>query len=137
DSLVTWFAGPNVATASSEAKLKGSARVRLTLDGALDSLSIGSDAHVLDLQWRGWRMPKGEGTMAYQPGPVPRFDIDANIDSLGYGRLGVGAAPAHARCTRDSLTAYAHTRRGALVALLAAGSDPRPGGGGTPQQAVD
>src|SRR6266540_223956 len=96
DSLVTWIAGPNVASGSSEDRLKGSAQVRLTLDGALDSMSIGGDAHVLDLRWRGWRMPKGEGTIAYQPGPVPRFDVDANIDSLGYGRLGFGAAAAHA-----------------------------------------
>src|SRR5712671_1842418 len=93
DSLVTWFAGPNATTASSEDKLKGSAKVRVTLDGALDSLTIGGDAHVLDLRWRGWRLPKGEGTIAYEPGPVPRFDFAANIDSLGYGRLGFGGPP--------------------------------------------
>ena len=137
DSLVTWFAGPNVATASSEAKLKGSARVRLTLDGALDSLSIGGDAHVLDLQWRGWRMPKGEGTMAYQPGAVPRFDLNANIDSLGYGRFGYGAAAAHARGTRDSLTWFARSRVGDLGAFLAGGRYARPGGRGMQHAVVD
>jgi len=135
DSLVTWIAGPNVASGSSEDRLKGSAQVRLTLDGALDSMSIGGDAHVLDLRWRGWRMPKGEGTIAYQPGPVPRFDFDANIDSLGYGRLGFGAAAAHARGTRDSLTWVARSRVGDLGAFLAGGRYARPGGR-SPQHAV-
>jgi len=81
DSLVTWIAGPNAASAFGEDKLKGSARVRLSLDGALDSMSIGGDAHVLDLRWRGWRVPKGDGTIAYQPGPVPRFDVEAPISA--------------------------------------------------------
>ena len=128
DSLVTWFAGPSVAAASSEAKLRGSAQVRLTLVGALDSLSIGANAKVADLQWRGWRLPKGEGTLDYQPGPVPRFELDANFDSLGYGRLGFGAAAAHARGTRDSLTWFARSRVGDLGAFLAGGRYARPGG---------
>src|SRR6266699_2805358 len=33
DSLVTWLAGPNAASAFSEDKLKGSAQVRMSLDG--------------------------------------------------------------------------------------------------------
>ena len=137
DSLVTWFAGPNAGSAFSEDKLNGSADVRMTLDGALDSLSIGGDAHVLDLRWRGWRLPKGEGTIAYQPGPVPRFDVGANIDSLGYGRLGFGAASAHARGTRDSLTWFARSRVGDLGAFLAGGRYARPAGGSTQLAAVD
>src|SRR2546427_13067411 len=84
-------------------------------------------------------MPKGEGTMAYQPGAVPRFDLNANIDSLGYGRFGYGAAAAHARGTRDSLTWFARSRVGDLGAFLAGGPPPPPGrrggdppGGGSP-----
>ena len=130
DSLVTWFAGPSVVAASSEAKLNGSAQVRLSLVGALDSVSIGVNATVADLQWRGWRLPKGEGTLDYQPGRVPRFEVDANLDSLGYGRLGFGAAAAHARGTRDSLTWFARSRIGDLGAFLAGGRYARPGGGG-------
>ena len=137
DSLVTWLAGPNAASAFSEDKLKGSAQVRATLDGALDSLSVGADAHVLDLRWRGWRLPKGEGTIAYQPGPVPRFDAAANMDSLGYGRLGFGAASAHARGTRDSLTWFARSRVGDLGAFLAGGRYARPAGGSTQHAIVD
>jgi translocation and assembly module TamB len=137
DSLVTWVAGPRVATASSEDKLRGSAQVRVTLDGALDSMSIGGDAHVLDLTWRGWRLPKGEGRVAYQPGPVPRFDVDVQVDSLGYGRLGFGAAAAHARGTRDSLTWFARSRVGDLGAFLAGGRYARSGGTGTRHAVVD
>jgi translocation and assembly module TamB len=139
DSLVTWFAGsgPNAAAESNEDKLKGSARVRVTLDGALDSLSLGGDAHVLDLRWRNWRLPKADGTVAYQPGPVPRFEVAASIDSLGYGRLGFGAAAAHARGTRDSLTWFARSRVGDLGAFLAGGRYARQGGrGGRTQHAV-
>jgi translocation and assembly module TamB len=137
DSLVTWLAGPNVASAFGQDKLKGSAQVRMSLDGALDSLSVGGDAHVLDLRWRGWRVPKGEGTIAYQPGPVPRFDVDANVDSIGYGRFGFGLAAAHARGTRDSLTWFARSRVGDLGAFLAGGRYAQPGGSGTRQAVVD
>ncbi len=136
DSLVTWLAGSDAVPAAAD-KLKGSALVRLTLDGALDSMSIGADAHVLDLRWRDWRMPKGEGTIAYQPGPIPNFELDANVDSLGYGRLGFGAASAHARGTRDSLTWFARSRVGDLGAFLAGGRYARVGeGGGQIQHAV-
>src|SRR5213596_2101727 len=137
DSLVTWLAGPNAASAFSEDKLKGSAQVRAMLDGALDSLSIGADAHVLDLRWRGWRLPKGEATIAFQPGPVPRFDAAANMDSLGYRQLGFGAASAHARGTRDSLTWFARSRVGDLGAFLAGGRYAHPAGGSTQHAIVD
>jgi len=136
DSLVTWFAGPSLVAASNDAKLKGSAQVRLTLDGALDSMSLGVNATVADLQWRRWRLPKGEGSLAYQPGPIPTFEVDAKLDSLGYGRLGFGAAAAHARGTRDSLTWFARSRVGDLGAFLAGGRYARPGGSGTTQHAV-
>jgi translocation and assembly module TamB len=140
DSLVTWIAGPTLTEgggSSPEDALKGSAQVRLTLNGSLDSMSIGGDARVADLTWRGWRLPKGRGTIAYQPGPVPRFDVQADIDSLGYGRLGFGAAAARARGTRDSLTWFARSRVGDLGAFLAGGRYERPGGGGVQHAALD
>src|SRR6266571_125296 len=137
DSLMTWFAGASSASASSEDKLKGSAQARVTLDGGLDTHSIGGDAHVLGLRWRGWRLPKGEGTIAYQPGPVPEFDVAANMDSVGYGRFGFGAAAAHARGTRDSLTWFARSRVGDLGAFLAGGRYARPSGGPTQRAVVD
>src|SRR5882672_9534746 len=134
DSLATWIAGPQTRgegqSATPEDKLKGSAQVRVRLDGALDSMSIGGDARVLNLEWRGWHVPGGEGSLAYQPGPVPTFEVDARFDSLGYGRLGFGAAAASARGTRDSLTWFARSRVGDLGAFLAGGRYARPGGAG-------
>ncbi|PYO89282.1 MAG: hypothetical protein DMD66_05640, partial [Gemmatimonadetes bacterium] len=63
-------------------------------------------------------------------------EVDAKLDSLGYGRLGFGAAAAHARGTRDSLTWFARARVGDLGAFLAGGRYARPGGSGTTQHAV-
>src|SRR5439155_1166059 len=59
------------------------------------------------------------------------------VDSLGYGRLGFGAAAAHARGTRDSLTWFARSRVGDLGAFLAGGRYARPSGGPTQRAVVD
>jgi translocation and assembly module TamB len=128
DSLVTWFAGSTLTAPTPEDKLTGSANVSMKLHGALDSLSLGADAQVAELRWRGLRVPKGTGSIAYEPGPVPRFDVQADIDSIGYGRLGFGVASAHARGTRDSLTWFARSRVGDLGAFLAGGRYARPNG---------
>jgi translocation and assembly module TamB len=138
DSLVTWLAGAPLTGSTSDEKLTGSANVALRLEGAIDSLSLGADAEVANLRWRGWRLPKGTGSVAYQPGPVGKFELQANLDSLGHGRLGFGAAEAHARGTRDSLTWFARSRVGDLGAFLAGGRYARPSGaGGTQHVAVD
>jgi translocation and assembly module TamB len=129
DSLVTWIAGPRLAGPTPDEALKGAAHVHLALYGALDSLALGAEARVTDLRWRGWRLPTGHGRAAYRPGPDPRFDVDAELDSIGYGRLGFGAAAMHARGTRDSLTWFARSRVGDLGAFLAGGRYARPGGG--------
>src|SRR5437879_10494094 len=100
-------------------------------------MSLGANASVADLQWRGWRLPKGEGTLAYQPGPIPTLVVDAKLDSLGYGRLGFGAAAARARGSRDSLTWFARSRVGDLGAFLAGGRYARPAGHGTQYAVVD
>jgi hypothetical protein len=140
DSLATWIAGPRVmgGGTSPEDALKGSAQVRLTLDGALDRFSIGAAARLADLRWRGLRVPQGQGSITYRPGPVPTFDVEAEIDSLGYGRLGFGAAAARAKGTRDSLTWFARSRVGDLGAFLAGGRYARPAGdSGIQHVAVD
>jgi len=121
DSLVTWLAGPGVAGPTPGEALRGSARVLVTLDGALDSLGVEGRATATDLQWRGWRVPAGRAHGTYAPGVAPVFDVEATIDSLGYGRLGYGAAQARARGTRDSLTWFARSRVGDLGAFLAGG----------------
>jgi autotransporter translocation and assembly factor TamB len=52
---------------------------------------------------------------------APIFAVEATFDSLGYDRLGFGAAQARARGTRDSLTWFARSRVGDLGAFLAGG----------------
>jgi len=136
DSLVTWLAGAPLSAPTPDDKLTGSAIVLLKLDGALDSLSLGADAQLAAVRWRGWHVPKGTATVAYEPGPVPKFEAQANADSLGVGRLGFGAASAHARGTRDSLTWFARSRVGDLGAFLAGGRYARPEGAGTTQHVV-
>jgi translocation and assembly module TamB len=121
DSLATWIAGPGLAGPTPAEALRGSARVLLTLDGSLDSLAAEGRATATDLRWRGWRVPAGRGHATYEPGVAPVFAVDATIDSLGYGRLGFGAAEARARGTRDSLTWFARSRVGDLGAFLAGG----------------
>src|SRR5256714_1313854 len=137
DSLATWLAGKALSGPTPDEALKGSAKLRLTLDGALASMSLGADAQVADLRWRGWLMPKGEGSILFQPGPVPRFELNAHIDSLGYGSLGFGAAAARAKGTRDSLTWFARSRVGDLGAFLAGGRYDRPAVGSLQHVAFD
>ncbi len=121
DSLATWLAGPGLAGPTPGEALRGSALVQLTLDGALDSVGVEGRASATDLKWRGWRVPAGRGRATYQPGVTPVFEVEASLDSLGYGRLGFGAAQARARGTRDSLTWFARSRVGDLGAFLAGG----------------
>jgi hypothetical protein len=121
DSLATWLAGPGLAGPTPGEALRGSARVYLTLDGALDSVGAQGRVSATDLQWRGWRVPAGRGRATYEPGVTPVFSVEATLDSLGYGHLGFGAAQAEARGTRDSLTWFARSRVGDLGAFLAGG----------------
>ncbi len=121
DSLVAWVVGPDTAAATHGRSLKGSARVLLTLSGALDSLALEARASADHLRWRDWEIPSGHGHGAYQPGPDPIFQLDAALDSLRLGRYGFGAASALVRGTRDSLSWFARSRVGDLGAFLAGG----------------
>jgi translocation and assembly module TamB len=128
DSLVTWIAGPAATGPTPEDALKGSAHVRLTLDGALDGFALGGDARVADLRWRGLRVTRGRIQGDYEPraGPTPRFDLRAELDSVSYGRQGFGAATASVKGSRDSLSWFARSRVGDLGAFLAGGRYARP-----------
>lgn len=137
DSLVTWIAGSDITGPTPAEALRGSAHVLMTLNGALDSVAIDGRATATDLRWRGWRVPAGHGRATFEPGVAPVFDVDATIDSLGYGRLGFGAAQARARGTRDSLTWFARSRVGDLGAFLAGGRYARGTGASAHQVGVD
>jgi len=141
DSLLTWIAGPKLTGGTTpEDALRGSAHVRLTLDGALDGFAIGADARLADLRWRGLRVARGRVQADYEPrgSTTARFDARAEFDSIAYGRLGFGAAAARVRGSRDSLTWFARSRVGDLGAFLAGGRYARPDGeNGVQHVAVD
>jgi translocation and assembly module TamB len=144
--LVSWLAGSGGAGAADpppemSPPLAGSARLQLTLEGALDSLSIEARASVERLAWRGWRLPAGRARLEWHPGPAAaRFALDATLDSATYGVLGLAGASATARGTSDSLTWFARARVGQGAAVLAGGRlarQPAPAGAGVLAVGVD
>ena len=141
DSLVTWIAGPKATEAATpEDALRGSAHVRLTLDGALDGFAIGGDARLADLRWRGLRVTRGRTQARYEPRGTeqPTFDVQADFDSISYAQLGFGSASARVTGSRDSLAWFARSRVGDLGAFLAGGRYSRSeGDSGVQHVAVD
>src|SRR5207247_2278096 len=83
---------------------------QVALSGALDSLAVETGVSARNVRWRAWHVPAGRGRFAYAPGPAPLFALDVALDSLRHGRLGFGAAIAHAPGPRDSLTWFARSR---------------------------
>jgi autotransporter translocation and assembly factor TamB len=144
--LVSWLTGSASAGTADpppepSQSLTGAARLQLTLEGALDSLSIEARASVERLAWRGWRVPAGRARLEWHPGPPEaRFALDATLDSAAYGALALAGASATARGTPDSLTWFARARVGRGAAVLAGGRlarQPAPPGGGVLAVAVD
>jgi len=121
DSLVAWAVGREPADAGRHRSLEGSARVLLTLEGALDSLAWEGRASVEGLRWRDWAIPSGRAHALYRPGPEPAIRVEGTLDSLVVGRYAFGAAAGAAAGTRDSLTWFARSRLGDLGAFLAGG----------------
>jgi len=122
DSLLGWLVGPDVAAATGGPRsLRGSARVALAIEGALDSLAFDARATIEQVVWRGVGVPSARGHVIYEPGPVPAFRIDATVDSLALGDYGLGDAVVAAQGTTDSLTWFARTHVGAIAAVSAAG----------------
>src|SRR3989441_7105546 len=68
-----------------------------------------------------FRSTSGRARLAWQPGPAPAFSVEATIDSLAHGVLGLAGASAAARGTPDSLTWFARSRAGGGGAFLAGG----------------
>src|ERR1041385_3268497 len=135
DPLVTWLARgtpiPGAADDPGEAAtapLAGTARVVLRLEGSFDSLGLETRASVERLTWRGWRLPAGRARLAWQPGPVPMFTLEATLDSVAHGEFGLSGAFASARGTPDSLTWHARSRIGDGGAVLAGGRFARRDG---------
>src|ERR1041385_3056843 len=106
----------------------GPARGVLRLEGSFDSLGLETRASVERLTWRGWRLPAGRARLAWQPGPVPMFTLEATLDSVAHGEFGLSGAFASARGTPDSLTWHARSRIGDGGAVLAGGRFARRDG---------
>ena len=130
DSLIAWFTGGGSAVAAAAdppgdpdggETLSGSARVALMLQGSLDSLGLEARASGERLKWRGWEVTSGRARLAWQPGPTPAFVVEATLDSLAHGVLGLAGASAAARGTTDSLIWFARSRAGGGGAFLAGG----------------
>src|SRR5260370_39948648 len=69
DSLATWLAGRTLTGGPTPEALRGSAKGRLTPEGALDSITVGAQAPVAGLRWRGWHMAEGGGPVPFPAGP--------------------------------------------------------------------
>ena len=132
DSLLSWAAGSIAADGEPGVRpLAGAARALVTLEGSLDSLGLDARASGERLRWRHWAVPRsGRARLVYRPGPVPRFELEATLDSLNSGALGFGAAAGSAQGTRDSLTWFSRSRVGEGAAFLAGGRFARRGGTG-------
>jgi translocation and assembly module TamB len=121
DSLMAWIVGPDTEPKPATRALRGAAHVLLTLDGALDSLTIEARGTTEHLRWRSWEVPAGHGHIVFAPGPVPGLSFDATLDSLGYGRFAFADASFSGRGTRDSLTWFARSRFGTVGAFITGG----------------
>lgn len=121
DSLVGWLAGAKAIAVAPGEVLAGRMRATVTLSGSIDSIAVEARVRGENLRWRRWGVPAGEGRLAYEPGPVPGFELAVSLDSLGRDRLGFGAVSVAARGTRDSLGWFARSRLGDLGAFLAGG----------------
>jgi translocation and assembly module TamB len=133
DSLVAWLTGgegggqgsgrtaDGVVADPPDETLAGSARVLLTLQGSLDSLAYDARASGEHLTWRGWGVTSGRARFTWRPGSAASFDLDATMDSVTHGLLGLAGAVVAARGTPDSLTWFMRSRAGGGAAFLAGG----------------
>jgi translocation and assembly module TamB len=124
DSLAAWLApapAPRREGDSTHA-LAGTARLRATLSGALDSIAVEGRAEVRALRWREWAVPAAEAAGRWRAAEGRgAFDLRASADSIAVGDLGFGGAVAHLEGRPDSLSWFARSRVGDWLALLAGG----------------
>ena len=121
DSLVAWFTGPDVTADAHGPSLGGTARVLITLGGALDSLVVDARVSAENLRWRDWEVIGGRVHWGYQPGPAPALYGDAALDSVRLGRYAFSSASGHIAGRTDSLSWFAQSHVGDLVAFAAGG----------------
>ena len=121
DSLLTWVTGRSRAPDGTLAPLVGDARASVTLDGALDSLTVTVRGSFDRLQGRGLMFSAALAHLQVLPGPVPRFAGDVTFDSArGFGEQ-LSSARMAARGTADSLVWALRSGLGELATLSGGG----------------
>jgi autotransporter translocation and assembly factor TamB len=101
--------------------LAGSAHVLLTLQGSLDSVAVDARASAERVRWHGWDVTAGRARLEWRPGPDPSLALDATLDSVAHGVVGLAGVVASARGAPDSLAWFARSRVGGGAAFLAGG----------------
>ena len=130
DSLFTWATGVSRAPDGALAPLSGDARASLTLDGALDSLTVTLRGSVERLRARGFTVSGGLAHLQLHPGSG-RFTGDVALDSArGMGER-VSAVRGTAAGAADSLVWTLRTGLGDAATVAAGGRLQRAGPGTT------
>jgi len=127
DSLLTWVTGRSRAPDGTLAPLVGDARASVTLDGALDSLTVTVRGSFDRLRARGLMFSGALAHLQLLPGPIPGFAGDITVDSArGFGER-VSSARLAARGTTDSLTWALRSGLGDLATVSTGGRLRRVG----------
>ncbi len=121
DAWVGWVAGSAPGEAADGPGVAGSAHVLVTLQGSLDSVAVDARASGERLRWGGWNVTAGRGRLEWRPGPDASLALDATLDSLAHGAVGLAGVVASARGAPDSLAWFARSRVGGGAAFLAGG----------------
>ena len=131
DSLLTWATGVARAPDGAVAPLSGDARASVTLDGALDSLTVTVRGSVERLRARGLALSGALAHLVLRPGPALALSGDLALDSargLGVRLAGLRATVAGAA---DSLRWTLRTALGDAATVEGGGRLARPGGATT------
>ena len=135
DSLLTWVTGRARAPDGTVAPLIGDARASVTLDGALDSLTVTVRGSFDRLRARGLYFSGALTHFQMLPGAMPRVTADVAFDSARGLGARLEATRAAARGTADSLTWNLETGLGDLASVAGGGRLHR--GPGTTSVGID
>ena len=62
--------------------LDGTADVRVTIQGSLDSMDVRGEAKAAEVHWNAFQMPGAGAKLAWQGGARPRVELEASADSV-------------------------------------------------------
>lgn len=104
DSLLLAATGLTRDTAAAASPLDGSARLSLQVQGSLDSLAVGGDGVVHDLQFQALRAGEVAGTFEWSGGDRPAIAATIRSDSISVARWTFREAGFDASGWADSLS---------------------------------